>query len=78
MVQFKSVRGDGTIKVVGTAKLVDGRVRITTKMEGFKEELARGVIGPKGKRFFPRDGARFLAALPVAYGGSRFFAEEVG
>jgi len=78
IIQFKSVQDDGTVKVVGTAKLVEGKVVITTSQPGLKKSITAPIMSPfKYKEVMPSDGIDFLEALPVEYNGSRFFAEEV-
>lgn len=78
IIQFKSVQDDGTIKIVGTAKMVDGKVVITTSQPGLKKSINAPIMSPfKHKEVMPSDGIDWLEALPVNYNGSRFFAEEV-
>ncbi|RDE12136.1 MAG: hypothetical protein C4K49_10665 [Candidatus Thorarchaeota archaeon] len=78
MIQFKSVQDDGTVKIVGTAKLVDGKVVIVTSKSGLKTRLKTDeIIGLDNKAKTPENGIDWLEALPYNYHGSRFFAEEV-
>jgi hypothetical protein len=78
MIQFKSVQDDGKVKIVGTAKLVEGKVVITTSKPGLKTQLKTAeVMGLDRKVKTPEDGIDWLEALPLNYNGSRFFAEEV-
>jgi hypothetical protein len=78
MIQFKSLQNDGTIKIVGTAKMVEGKVELVITQKGGKRTLDSPVYNTKLKKEVTKsDGLPWLEALPYNYAGSRFFAEEV-
>ena len=77
-IEFKSLQNDGTVKVVGTAKMVDGKVVLTTTKPGLKKQLTTDpIIGFDKKVKTIEDGVDWLEALPQNYAGSYFFAEAV-
>ena len=78
IVQFKSVQNDGTVKVVATAKMVNGKVKLTSSKPGVLTMLKTDpILGLDRKVKTIEDGLDWLEALPQNYSGSRFFAEEV-
>jgi hypothetical protein len=69
---------NGTKKLL--AKIVfDGKSIFVSegKKELMKGFVERGIRGLRGKQYFPKDGDKFVRALPVHYRGSRISAKLV-
>lgn len=73
-VNFVSVTNTGQQKVVGTVKMVKGKVVVTTSRPGVQEMAEQPAQGKDGRVYTAKDGEKFLRALPYTYAGSRFFA----
>jgi hypothetical protein len=78
IIQFKSLQNDGTVKVVGTARWVDGKAVVTTINPELKMSLETDpILGFDGESKTMEDGIDWLEALPLNYAGSYFFAEAI-
>lgn len=77
---------DGGIEVLGRVVAAEAKGGGPARVEPADDEagaliaalLAPGVVGPDGRRLVLADGLAFVAALPDAIRGSRFWAERVG
>jgi hypothetical protein len=78
IIQFRSLQNDGTVKVVGTARWVDGKVVVTTLTPELKISLETDpIMGLDHKVKMMEDGIDWLEALPHNYAGNYFFAEAI-
>jgi hypothetical protein len=73
---FKVLTGAGKAKRLGTAKMKDGKVKMSFKEVRVQKnlELSR-IVDISGQAFTPEDGVEYLLALPRAFYGSRLWAE---
>ena len=70
-----SIGADASI--IATVRSAIGGAVIETIFDGLRDDLFAGVVGKKGKRFYPADGDAFIEALPFQYSGSFIRAEIV-
>ncbi|HUW39430.1 MAG TPA: hypothetical protein VMV90_00350 [Rectinemataceae bacterium] len=76
IIVFKTLNAKGDIKTLGTARMKNGKVTIAFKEARVQKNLELGsVIGDGGHAFTPEDGVDYLLSLPVAFSGSRLWAE---
>lgn len=74
-VVFKTLTGDGTIKKLGTARMVKGKVKFSFVEKRVQKELELDRIVINGQVYTPKDGSDYLIMLPVEFSGSRLWAE---
>ena len=75
-VVFKALTGRDKVERLGIAKMKNGKVKISFKKSRVQNQLGLGdIIGDGGEHFKPEDGVDYLLQLPVAFSGSRLWAE---
>jgi hypothetical protein len=73
---FKSLTPQAKVRRLGTAKMVNGKVKIEFKDPKVQKSLPlERILGSEGTYLSPKDGVDFLLALPAAFSGSRLWAE---
>jgi hypothetical protein len=74
-IQFKALESDGSVKIIGTARMKGGKVVIKTTPPGLKLKLGLNrIVDGEGKHVTIDAGADYLGLLPLNFHGTYLWA----
>lgn len=77
--KLKSVKGDQPgVDVIGTISFEKGEIKIVGKKWFVKSIMKNGILGSCSKVYYPKDGKKFIRALPFHFkSGYNFLRKKV-